>query len=320
MKVVITGANSAVGQTILRCRAAYGTGSGTFFVAAVRSDRAAKQIEPLLGDAVAVVRISYDDPDSLDEAFRETSAVIHVAGILFERPDSTYEQANVASTRSVVEAAKRNSVRKLILVSATGADETSSNRYYRTKGQAEALVRDSGLCYAVLQVPLLLGPGTAGAAALRRHVNEGKPRLFGGGRNLQQPLHVDDLAQAAVAAATKPSVANNVTLQLVGPVSLPERELIERAARRLGRHVRIGSIPRGLLSLLLAIRERIAGPRPGISRDVIEVITADTRFDPQPAARELGIRLAGIDEMIQDSLAANEDKRTRANSEVGKPA
>src|SRR5487761_1538704 len=103
MRVAITGANSAVGQAVLRCRPARGA-AANLFVAAVRSQRAAEQIEPLLGGAGAAARISYDDPGSLDAAFQGASAVIHLAGILFERPDSTYEQANVESTRSVVEA------------------------------------------------------------------------------------------------------------------------------------------------------------------------------------------------------------------------
>jgi uncharacterized protein YbjT (DUF2867 family) len=299
MKVVITGANSAVGQAILRCAAAQEPPPATF-LAAVRSDRAAKQIRSGLGDANRVVRISYDDPGSLDAAFQGASAVIHLAGILFERPDSTYEQANVASTHSVAEAAKRSAVTKLVLVSATGADETSSNRYYHTKGQAEALVRTSGLCYTVLRVPLLLGPGTAGAAALQRYVSGRRARLIGGGRNLQQPLYVDDLARAAVVVATQPSIANHLTLDLVGPISLPERELVERAARVVGREVQIGSIPKNFFSLVLAIRQRISST--GFSRDILEVITADTRLDPQPAACKLGIRLTGIDEMIKDSL------------------
>ena len=123
--------------------------------------------------------------------------------------------------------------------------------------------------------------------------------LIGGGRSLQQPLYVDDLARAAM-VATRPSVANNLTLELVGPVSQPERELVERAARFLGRQVRIASIPKKLLSIALAIRERIGGP--GFSRDALEVITSDTRLDPQPAASELGIELTGIDEMIMNSV------------------
>ncbi|MGH9678782.1 MAG: SDR family oxidoreductase [Candidatus Acidiferrales bacterium] len=298
MKVVITGANSAVGQAILRCGNGQEAATNTF-VAAVRSARAAEQIRSQFGNAHGVVQISYDDPGSLGDAFQSASAVIHLAGLLVERPDSTYEQANVASTRSVVEAAKRSPVQKLVLVSATGADETSANRYYRTKGEAESLVRGSGLCYTVLRAPLLLGRGTAGAAGLMRHLGCEKAKLIGGGRNLQQPLYVEDLARAAV-AATQSSVADNLVLDLVGPVSLPERELVERAALFLGRQVRIGSISKRWLSLLLSLRQRFG--KAGFSRDALEVITADTRLDSQPAVRALGIQLTGIDEMIKDSL------------------
>lgn len=298
MRIVITGANSASGQAILRCAAEAGVPSNTL-VAAVRSERAAEEIQPLLGKGSSLVKISYDDPGSLDAAFQAASAIIHLAGILVERPGSTYEQANVAPARSVLAAAKRCAVDKFVLISGTGADETSSNGYYRSKGEAEAAVRASGLCYTILRAPLLLGPATEGSAALARNARGHTARLIGGGGNFQQPLFVDDLARAAIAAA-QPSIASNRTLDLVGPVSLTERELVERAARTLGHQVRIRSISKGLLSFVLSIRRRLAGP--GFSADVVDVITADTRLDPQPAATELGIRLTGIDEMIEKSL------------------
>ena len=298
MKIVITGANSAVGQAILRSGPNLEATTNTF-VAAVRSDRAAEQIRAQTGNAVGVLKISYDDLGILDAAFQGASAIIHLAGILVESPGSTYDRANVAPARAIVEAAKRCAVRKIVLVSATGADERSSNRYYRTKGQAESLVRASGLSYTVLRAPLLLGRGTAGAAALKRNISAKRAKLIGGGRNLQQPLFVDDLARGAV-AATQLSVANNLILDLVGPVSLPERELVERAARLLGREVTIGSIPKLWLSLVLGIRQRFG--KTGFSLDALEVITADTRLDPHPAASALGIELTGIDAMIKDSV------------------
>jgi NADH dehydrogenase len=298
MRIVITGANSASGQAILRCAAEAGVASNVL-VAAVRSERAADEIRPLLGEGSSLAKISYDDPSSLDAAVRGASAIVHLPGILVERPGSTYEQANVAPTRSVVAAAQRGAVDKFVLISATGADETSSNGYYRTRGQAEAVVRASGLCYTILRAPLLLGPATEGAAALARNTRGPGAKLIGGGRNFQQPLYVDDLARAAIAAAQS-SVASNRTLDLVGPVSLADRELVERAAGLLGRRVRVTSIPKGLLSFLLAIRQRVLGP--GFSPDVVEVITANTRLDWRPAANELGIHLTGIDEMIKKSL------------------
>jgi len=296
MRIVISGANSATGQAILRCAPGVAPNA---LVAVVRSERAADEIRALLGVGDSLTKVSYDDPSSLDESFRGASAIIHLAGILVEQPGSTYEQANVAPVRRVVEAAKRATVEKFVLVSATRADEKSSNRYYRTKGQAEAIVRDSGLCYTILRAPLLLGPATEGAAALARNACGPKARLIDGGRNFQQPLFVDDLARAAI-AATQPSVASNRTLDLVGPASLPERELVERAARLLDRRVQVSSIPKGLLSFMLAIRQRIS--RRGFSPDVVEVITANTHLDSLPAANELGIHLTGIDEMIKKSV------------------
>ncbi len=157
MEVVITGANSAVGQAILRCGPQQAATAATF-IAMVRSSQAAGQLRRQVGNAGRVVQASYDDPRSLDAVFKDASAIIHLAGILVEKPGSTYEQANVVSTRSVVEAARRNSVQKLVLISATAADENSSNRYYRTKGQAEALLRASELPYTVLRAPLCWVP------------------------------------------------------------------------------------------------------------------------------------------------------------------
>jgi uncharacterized protein YbjT (DUF2867 family) len=298
MKIIVTGANSAVGRAILRYGSSEGDGKAKF-VAAVRSPGAAEEIRSQFGDRSEVVQIAYSDPASLDAAFKGACAVIHLAGILVERRDSTYEQANVESTCKVAGAAKRNDVKKFVLVSATGADEKSGNRYYRTKAEAEALVRASGLRYTIIRVPLLLGSGTAGAATLQRQLASAKARLINRGRTLQQPLFVEDLARAAV-GATQVSVAEDATLSLVGPDSLSEREIIQRAAAASGRNVRISSIPKPLLSLVLAIRERVAGA--GFSRDALDVVTADSRLDPQPAARELGIQLAGIDEMIKESL------------------
>ena len=111
MKIVITGANSAVGQAILRCgrhKRPHRIRLSPRSAPTAPPNRSAPQLSSPNG----VVRISYEDPGSLDAAFQGASAVIHLAGILVERPGSTYEQANVASTRSVVEAAKRARCRR----------------------------------------------------------------------------------------------------------------------------------------------------------------------------------------------------------------
>jgi NADH dehydrogenase len=297
LTVVITGANSAAGRAILR-RAALET-PPLGIVAAVRSDGAARALGPLAGAATRVARITYADPATLGAAFRGAAAVIHLAGILVERPGSSYEEANVATARSVVAAAKRSGVPRLVLASAVGADPAATNRYWRSKGEAEGVVRASGLSYAILRLPLLLGRGTEGAAALRRHLSHPVAVMPGGGRALQQPLDVEDLARAAI-AATDPGLGPGCTLDLVGPVSLAERELLGRAAQLAARRVRVWPVPTRLVHLGLALRRRLAGP--GFSPDALEVISTDTSLDPAPAAAALGLRLTSLDEMIRHSL------------------
>src|SRR3984885_2868947 len=115
MRIVVTGANSASGQAILRCAAEAGVAPNAL-VAAVRSERAADEIRPLLAEGSSAVQISYDDPRSLDAALRGASAIIHLPGTLVERPGSTYEQANVGPTCSVVAAAQRCGVDKFVLI------------------------------------------------------------------------------------------------------------------------------------------------------------------------------------------------------------
>jgi NADH dehydrogenase len=296
VKVVVTGANGAVGYAILQQGTA-AKGSSVELVAAVRSEHAVKELPPLRESQIA--RISYEDTSSLRAALKGASAVIHLAGVLVVPPGSTYEKANVETTRKVAEVARDSAVAKIVHVSAIGADESASNAYWRSKGQAEALVRASGCAYTILRAPLLLGPRTEGAAAIQRHLVHSVAFLPGGGRNLQQPLDVEDLAKAALRAAD-PLVATNRALDLVGPVSLPDREILQRAASLSGRSIRIRSIPIGLIKIALAVSQMMG--RPGLSPDVLEVITDNTQLDPAPAATALGIQLAGLDEMIARSV------------------
>ena len=134
---------------------------------------------------------------------------------------------------------------------------------------------------------------------MRHHLSRSTTWLIGGGRHLDQPLDVQDVATAAK-FASRPDSARDRTLELVGPVALSHREIIVRAARLAGREVKISSVPKGLVRLVLAIRQRVFSP--GFSTDALEVITTNTQLDPAPAAAEMGMQLTGLDEMIQHSL------------------
>ncbi len=137
---------------------------------------------------------------------------------------------------------------------------------------------------------MLLGPGTAGAAAIVGMANRGKVRLLGGGRNEMRPLDVDDLNRAILhICGTRPEGVS--THELVGPESIPYRELIARVAGMMGKELSTGTIPLWIAKLGAAITSRLNGG--GISPTVIDVITANEVVHKN-ADSELGLSLTPL--------------------------
>ena len=266
MRVAVTGANSSVGQHLLALFAESGDVS---VVAGVRTEKAAAALPR--SPQIAARVIAYDDVGELDKTIEGASCIVHLAGILIESWASTYESANVATTVSVVEAAQQAGVRHIVLVSVLGAAADSPNRFLKSKGEAEKAVSESGISSSIIRTPILLGSGTAGAAALLGTAARGKAKLLGGGHYVLRPLDVDDLSQAILRVCqTQPEGAS--VHELVGPESITYRALVERVAGMMENSLTIGTIPIWIAKLGAAITSRLSGG--GMSPTVIDVITS----------------------------------------------
>ena len=71
---------------------------------------------------------------------------VHLAGALLPRRGETLLQANVETTRALVEAATSAGVKTFVYLSFPGADPASPNQYLRSKGMAEASHSAGRLC------------------------------------------------------------------------------------------------------------------------------------------------------------------------------
>ena len=287
--IAVIGANSAVGAALL----AHFAGQETLHaVAAVRRPEALGGLpqSPRITPCV----VDYGRPDTLIAALAGAAAVVHLAGILFESRTSDYRSGNVDVTRAVVEAARPASVRHVVLVSALGADPQSRNGYFRSKGEAERLVADSGLGATIIRTPLLLGPGTAGGRALLRAAPGPSARVLGGGAHRLRPLDVDDLCRA-ILGCCRWSVPGVRTCELVGPTTLSHRELLERTASRLGRELSVRSTPVWLARLGAGLAGLVRTG--GLTPAVIDVITADEAVG-RNADGDLGITLTPLSDTL----------------------
>jgi uncharacterized protein YbjT (DUF2867 family) len=294
MKIAVTGANSSVGRNLLAHVAGR---SDIEVIAGVRSRSAADSLPD--SPRIHARIISYGRVGELTETLEGVSCAVHLAGILIEGGASTYEIANVAATRAVVESSQKAGVGHIVLISVLGAHPDSPNRFLRSKGEAEKAVLASGLAATIVRTPILLGPGTAGAEALVRTAIQRKSNLLGGGGYTMRPLDVDDLSRAVLGICEAQTKGVRV-LELVGPEPIAYRDLVTRVAAMLGKEVTIGTIPVWIAKLGAAVTHRRTGK--GISPTVIEVITANESV-PKNADVELGLTLTPLSQTLEKILA-----------------
>jgi nucleoside-diphosphate-sugar epimerase len=108
----------------------------------------------------------------------------------------------------------------------------------------------------------------------------------GGGRHLQQPVHVADVADAVLSAAERPASAG-ITYDIAGPEPLSLAELLRVAAQAVGSRTRFVRVP---LSPLVAAARGYAllTARPRIRAEQLQRLTEDKAFSIDDATRDLG--------------------------------
>ena len=303
--VAVTGANSGAGRILVRHLA---DRSDARVVACVRARRSAASLPS--SERVSVQVIDYDDPDGLASRITGSTCVVHLAGILFESPSSSYQTANVAATQAVTRACKAAGAAHLVLVSALGADPGSTNPYLRSKGEAERIVTDSGLTATIIRTPILLGPGMAGARAVVHAASRRTVALLGGGRHTIRPLDVDDLSRAIVRCCDTAPMDRVAIHELAGPESTTYRDVIARTAALLGHEVSVRSMPIWLAKLGAAL----AGwtRRGGLTPAVIDVITASEAVRAN-ADVALGVTLTPLSATLR-KLVTSEPEATCGRS------
>src|SRR5438874_13579238 len=226
MRVAVTGGNGFVGRhaiaRLLR---------GGHQVRAVISERPGAEKElPAAGAEIDVRRGDVRKPDSLRDAFDGIDAVIHTVAVPTERKQR-FADVNVAGVAHVVAEARRAGVGRIVHMGALGADPHSPYPYLRSKGQGEALITGSGIAYVVLQPSLLFGEGDDFFPRLRISLLFPIVPVPGDGKARFQPVHVDDIAQALVAALERAEVSG--PHEVGGPDPVSYDEMLEEAMRGL---------------------------------------------------------------------------------------
>ena len=242
-----------------------------------------------LGDVGQVVPVaaSVAHDASVARAVAGADVVVNLVGILFERKRGNFQRIHAEGVGSIARLAAASGVRRLVHISAIGADPGSESLYARSKGEGEQAVRAAFPEATILRPSVVFGPDDqffnrfAGLAALLpvMPVVEGQTRF--------QPVHVGDVADAAMAAIARDDAAGRV-YELGGPRVMTMRQVLEFVLEHTHRRRPMVPMPRALVAFQARIGEWL--PNPPLTRDQLILL----RRDNVVAADAAGLAALGL--------------------------
>lgn len=234
-------------------------------------------------------------------------AVVNAVGILVERAAGDFERIHHRAPAALFAACARAGVRRVVQVSALGAERGESG-YFRSKRAADQSLRGLPLDWQVLRPALVYGPHGRSAGWFRMLASLPLLPLPGRGTQRLQPVHVDDLAEA-VARLLAGRLPACRCWTLAGPEVLSWRGMLGAYRRALG----LPPAP-ALRVPGMALLARLAGLWPGspLNPETWRMLQAGSCAPVADSVRLLGRRPRPIDEFIAPGEAAGLRERALA--------
>ena len=215
----------------------------------------AARLDP--ADTVVVSRrtgVDIDDVDALAAAFAGCEVVVHGAGINREIGDQTFQRVHVEGTRTMIEAARRAGVKRIVMVSFLRARPNCGSGYHETKWAAEELIRHSGIDHTILKASMIYGSGDHMVDHVTRAVRTWP--VFGtvGFRERTvRPIPVADFVDVMVAAAE--ARIPDPTVAVMGAEELTLGAAVRRVARVAGKRPLFVPLPVWAIRALAQLTE-----------------------------------------------------------------
>lgn len=270
---------------------------------------------------VSVMEMDVHDEAALTRAVVDQEAVVNLVAIL-QGNLAAFEKVHVALPQKLARACVAAGVKKLVHISAVGADaqqpQSAPSMYLRSKGQGEAALMQAASSGAGSQAALdltILRPSVIFGAedkflnvfARLQQVLPIMPLACASARF--QPVWVQDVASAVLCSlerSAEPGADAPRVLELCGPDIFTLRELVQLAAQlsgiRQGRGRPVIALPTWLGRLQAALMEWAPG-EPVMSRDNLDSMAVDNVATGKlPGLASLGITASALEPIARAYL------------------
>ncbi|WP_407570328.1 complex I NDUFA9 subunit family protein [Deinococcus altitudinis] len=296
MNILVTGATGFVGRAVVTKLLALGH---TVFAVS----RSGTDVAGAKGIAADLTNLG-----SVQRAFGAAQvgvalgAVVHLIGIITEKGAQTFQAVHVEATRNVLASTPREA--RYLHMSALGADPASLSGYSRSKGEAEGLVRQSGLAWTIFRPSLIFGLGDDFFGSTLKQLVSLPPVVpqIGDGLFPFRPVSIRDVATAFAEALTLPQ-ATGQAYTLTGPQEYTFRQLLELELKAVGKNKPIVSVPLFLMNLAVPLMGVL--PNPPITKDQYLMLKAGNTGDPEPARTALSLPMDRLEDHLSEIVRAS---------------
>ncbi|MDP3194039.1 complex I NDUFA9 subunit family protein [Tabrizicola sp.] len=236
--VTIIGGSGFVGRYIARRLAK----EGWRVRVAVRRPNEALFVRPYgVPGQVEPVACNIRDDASVRAVIRGADAVVNCVGVLNGVGANTFDAVQAQGAGRVARIAADMGVGQLVQISAIGADALSDSAYARTKGEGEAAVLAAFPTAVILRPSIIFGTEDQFFNRFAAMTRMGPILPVVGANTRFQPVYVDDVAQAAVAAVNGGAAPG--VYELGGPEVDTFRGLMGRMLKVIQRRRAVVNMP-----------------------------------------------------------------------------
>lgn len=281
MNILITGATGFIGNAILSALLQQGH----------KVTAGSRYPNTLLSPSEHLARLTLDFataelPEDWLPHLKNIDAVINCVGIISETKQQSFAQLHTNAPIALFSAAAHMGVKKIIQISALGADEDAQSAYHISKRAADDFLRGLDADWFVLQPSLVYGERAQSMAFFHALAALPVQVLPDGGWQLLQPVHIDDVV-TVVCHCLDASATARQTLALVGPAPIRYTDLLLKLRLRLGKApAKTVNVPQKWLLHLAGLGKFLDTPI--LAKDNIPMLYRNNIGDPAPITRILG--------------------------------
>ena len=251
---------------------------------------------------VDVIEGSAYDTAALTPLLAEHDAVVSLVAIL-HGTEAAFDKTHVQLPLGLVKACDAAGQRRIVHVSALGADLSAPSMYQRSKARGEAVLFNSGLDVSVLRPSVIFG-------AEDKFLNTfaSLQKIFpviplAGSTARFQPVWVEDVAAALVKCIEDNSTIGK-TFEACGPEVFTLKQLVQLAGQYSGNSRPVIGLPDALARIQATLMELAPG-EPIMSRDNLDAMKVDNIASGQlPGLQALGITPSALSAVVPFYLSA----------------